>query len=149
MSAQVAVILAPSQCGWLWFSYLRWGLDVTCSANPPASFIAENGHHQVYLLHVHAHKVAALPHSCFQPRCSVRRSVVWLCNPLDCSLPGSSVRGDSPSKNTAVGCPALLQGIFQTQGSKPRLLHCRQILIFFFFPPDKWQSWGESQEIAL
>ena len=31
-------------------------------------------------------------------------------------LPGSSVHGDSPSKNTAVGCHALLQGILPTQG---------------------------------
>ena len=32
------------------------------------------------------------------------------------------------SKNTGVGCHAFLQGIFPTQGSNPRLLHCRQIL---------------------
>ena len=38
---------------------------------------------------------------------------------------------DSPGKNTGVGCHALLQGIFPTQGSNVRLLcflHCRQIL---------------------
>ena len=35
---------------------------------------------------------------------------------MDCSLPGSSVHGDSPGKNTGVGCHALLQGIFLTQG---------------------------------
>ena len=29
---------------------------------------------------------------------------------------------DSPGKNTGVGCPALLQGIFWTQGSNQRLL---------------------------
>ena len=29
--------------------------------------------------------------------------------------------GDSPGKNTGVGCHALLQGIFPTQGSNPRL----------------------------
>ena len=29
---------------------------------------------------------------------------------------------DSPGKNTGVGCHALLQGIFPTQGSNPRLL---------------------------
>ena len=32
---------------------------------------------------------------------------------------------DSPGKNTGVGCYALLQGIFLTQGSNPRLLCCR------------------------
>ena len=29
----------------------------------------------------------------------------------------------SPSRNTGVGCPALLQGIFPAQGSNPCLLH--------------------------
>ena len=35
---------------------------------------------------------------------------------------------DSPGKNTGVGCHALLQGIFPTQGSNRGHLHCRQIL---------------------
>ena len=35
---------------------------------------------------------------------------------------------DSLGKNTGVGCHALLQGIFLTQGLNPGLLHCRQIL---------------------
>ena len=47
---------------------------------------------------------------------------------MDCSPPCSSVYGDSPGKNTGVGCHALLQGIFPTHGSNPGLLHCRQIL---------------------
>ena len=51
-----------------------------------------------------------------------------LCNPMDYSLPGSSARGDSPGKNTGVGCHALLQGIFPTQGSNPGLPHCGWIL---------------------
>ena len=37
--------------------------------------------------------------------------------------PGSSVHGDSPGQNTGVGCHALLQRIFPTQGSNPCLLH--------------------------
>ena len=41
--------------------------------------------------------------------------------PMDCSLPGSSVLGASPGKNTGVGCHAILQGIFLTQGSHPVL----------------------------
>jgi len=47
---------------------------------------------------------------------------------MDYGPPGSSVYGDSPGKNTGMGCHALLQGIFPTQGSNPGLLHCRQIL---------------------
>ena len=46
-----------------------------------------------------------------------------LCDPTDCSPPGSSVLGDSSGKHTGVGCHALLQGIFPSQGSNPCLLH--------------------------
>ena len=60
--------------------------------------------------------------------CSVAQSCPTLCDPMDCSPPGSSVHEDSPGKNTGVGCHFLLQGIFPTQGSNPGLLHCRQIL---------------------
>ena len=45
-----------------------------------------------------------------------------LCDPMDCSPPGSSVHGDSLGKNTGVGCHAFLQRIFSTQGSNPPLL---------------------------
>ena len=58
----------------------------------------------------------------------VTQSCPALCDPMDCSLPGSSVLGDFPGKNTGVGCHTLLQGIVPTQGSNPGLLHCRQIL---------------------
>ena len=47
---------------------------------------------------------------------------------MDRIPPGSSVHGNSLGKNTRVGCHALLQGIFPTQGSNPDLLHCRRIL---------------------
>ena len=60
--------------------------------------------------------------------CLVTQSCSTLCNPMDCSPPGSSIHGDSPGKTTGVGCHALLQGIFRTQGSNLGLLHCRQIL---------------------
>ena len=60
--------------------------------------------------------------------CLVSQLCPTLCDPMDCSLPGSSVHEDSPGKNTGVGCHALLQGIFPTQGSNPGLLLCRQIL---------------------
>ena len=53
---------------------------------------------------------------------------VWLCHPMDCDPPGSSVHGIFQFKNTGVGCHFLLQGIFPTQRLNPRLPHCRQIL---------------------
>ena len=61
--------------------------------------------------------------------CLVAQSCPTLCEPpRDCSLPGSSVLGDSPGKNTREGCHALLQGIFPIQGSNPGLPHWRRIL---------------------
>ena len=45
-----------------------------------------------------------------------------LCNPSDWSVPGSSL-WDFPGKNTGVGCHALLQDIFPTQGQNLYLLH--------------------------
>ena len=60
--------------------------------------------------------------------CLVDQSCPTVCDPVYCSLRGSSVRGDSPNKNTGVGCHAFLQGIFPTQGLNPGLLHCWQIL---------------------
>ena len=51
-----------------------------------------------------------------------------LCDPMDCSLPGSSVHGDYPGKNTGVGCYFLLQEIFPTQELNLNPLHLRQIL---------------------
>ena len=58
----------------------------------------------------------------------VCQSYLTLCNPMDCIPWGSSVHGDSPGKNTRVGCHALLQGIFQTEGLNLGLEHCRWIL---------------------
>jgi len=60
--------------------------------------------------------------------CLVAQLCPTLCDHIDCSLPGSSVHGDSPGKYTGVGCHALLHGIFPTQGSNQGLLHCRWIL---------------------
>jgi len=60
--------------------------------------------------------------------CSAAQLCLTLCNPMDCSPLGSSVHGDSPGKNTEIGCHALLQGIFPTQRPSPGLPHCWQIL---------------------
>ena len=66
------------------------------------------------------HRVAVL--------CSVTQSCLTLCHSMVCSPPGSSVHGDSPCKNTGVGCHSLLQGIFPIQEFNWDLLHCRLIL---------------------
>ena len=58
----------------------------------------------------------------------VAQLCLTLCNPMDCSVPGSFSPWNSPGKNTAMGCHFLPQGIFPTERSNPGLLHCRQIL---------------------
>ena len=74
--------------------------------------------------------------------CLVAQSLSTVCNPMDYTPPGSSIHGDSPDKNTGVGCHALLQGIFPTQGSNPGLLHCRWILyhLIHLWDPAKLES---------
>ena len=66
-------------------------------------------------------------------------NTVCMLSPFSCVWPFSTpwtvacqapLSLDSLGKNTGVGCHALLQGVFPTQGSNPcllHLLHCRQI----------------------
>ena len=44
------------------------------------------------------------------------QSCPTLCDPMDCSMPGFSVYGESPCNNNGVGCHVCLQGIFLTSG---------------------------------
>ena len=67
---------------------------------------------------------------CVEKESEVAQSCPTLCNPLDCSLPGSSLPGIFQARVTRVGCHFLLQGIFPTQGSNPGLPHCRQMLYY-------------------
>ena len=62
-------------------------------------------------------------------------NVVWvtqscrtLCDPMDCSPPGSSVNGILQARILQWVAILFSKGIFLTQGSNPGLLHCRQIL---------------------
>ena len=76
--------------------------------------------------------------------CLVAQSCPTLCDPMDCSPPGSSVHEDSPSKNPGASCHALLQGIVPTQGLNPGLPHCRQILHHLSHQRSPKVSWHHS-----
>ena len=56
------------------------------------------------------HSIFHSPSSCsfLVMLCLVSQSCSTLCDPMECSPPGSSVHGDTPGKNTGVGCHALL-----------------------------------------
>ena len=47
---------------------------------------------------------------------------------------------DSPGKNTGVGCLALLQGIFLTQGLNPSLLQSPALADRFFTTSITWEA---------
>ena len=68
------------------------------------------------------------------------QSCPTLCNTLDRSPPGSSCPWDSSGKNTGVGCCALLQGIFPTQGSNPCLLCVLPLAVRFFTSSATWET---------
>ena len=60
----------------------------------------------------------------------VAQSCATLCDPMDWSLPNSSVHGNSPGKKTTLDSYFLLQGIVLFQGLNLGLLHCRQTLYY-------------------
>jgi len=78
-------------------------------------------------------------------------SCVTLCNPLDCSPPGSSVHRILQAR-TLVGCHALLQGIFLTQGLNPcllYLLHLRMGSLPLAIPGKSWVSLTHLKMVSL
>ena len=69
-----------------------------------------------------------------------------LYDPMDCILPGfSGGPWDYPGKNIGVGCHALLQGIFQSQGIEPVSFMSPALASNFFTAellgkPNKWNA---------
>ena len=64
-----------------------------------------------------------VPQAFIFPRVGVcAQSCPTLCDPMDCSPLGCSVHRILQARVLEWGCHALLQGIFQTQGSNPSLL---------------------------
>ena len=72
---------------------------------------------------------AKLPHLC-----------LTLHDPMDCGPPGSSVNGDSPGKNTGVGCHAPLQGNLHNPGIKPASLVSPALAGGFFTTSATWEA---------
>ena len=80
-------------------------------------------------------------HGC-EKETEVTQSCPTLCDPMDCSLPGSSVHGIFQAIVLEWIDYFLLQGIFPTQGLNPGLLRCRQTLYCL-------SHWGSRQLIIL
>ena len=90
------------------------------SPNLPLPFFSEELGRLLTQGQVHGTETLGFaPYTCLHAQL---QSCPTFCNPKDCNPPSSYVHGDSPGKNTGVGCHALLQGIFLTQESSPHLL---------------------------
>ena len=64
--------------------------------------------------------------------CLVAQSCPTLCNPTDCSPLGFSAHGDSPGKNTGVGCHALLQRQYNCSQLLNPTFPVRELYIFIY-----------------
>ena len=64
-----------------------------------------------------------------------------LCDAMDYTLPGSSVHGDSPGKNTGVSCHALLQDLLNS-GIKPVSLVSPELAGGLFTTSNTWEAWN-------
>ena len=87
----------------LWHSYFRRGSDEGNETSNKIPFGAAVLNKRIVL-------------SC-PVLCLVAQSCSTLCDPMGCRPPGCSVHGDSPGRNTGVGCHALLRGSSQSIGS--------------------------------
>ena len=75
--------------------------------------------------------------------CEVAQLCLTLCNPMDCSPPGSSVRGIFQATiREWVAMPSSGGEVFPIQGSNLGLLHCRLIL----YHGGQWKDIHESEE---
>ena len=67
------------------------------------------------------------------------QSCLTLCDPMDCSSPGSSVHGISQTRMLGVGFHSLLQGIFPTQ-FEPESLKSPVLAGGFFTTSTTWEA---------
>jgi len=85
--------------------------------------LEDMGSHEWQIVTIHALSLLSNPLCA----CLVAQSCLTLCDPMDCSLPSSSVHGILQARIWS-GLLCHLQGIFPTEGSNPGFLYCRQIL---------------------
>ena len=99
--------------------YTCWIQTIRCNLIPVFSLSLLCSQYFEYLLKIWENSL-----------CCVSCSVVSdsAIDPMDCSPPGSSVRGILQARILELGYHFLFQGIFPTQRLNPGLLHCRQSL---------------------
>ena len=116
------------------FKLLAW----TCLTFYPRTYLSINVSIHLATCHFMSNYSQWSARLCCAALRLVPRSCLTLCDPMECSPPGSSVHGESPGRHIGVGHHVLLQGIFPTQGSNPSLLHCRRILYHLSHQGRSW-----------
>ena len=116
---------------------VRWEMPYICNA-PPQFFLQSDRCSTTQGLDAVCHN-----HFSLSVLCCVKSllSCLPLCDPMVGSLPGSSVHGIFPGKNTRVRCHALLQGIFP-KWVKWKSLSCAQLFSIPWTSP--WNSPGKN-----
>ena len=79
----------------------------------------------------------------------VAQSCLTLCDPVDCSLPGSSLHGILHARILKWVAISFSRGIFPSQGSNLDLLHCRQILYQLSYQGSSIESVMPSKHLIL
>ena len=72
----------------------------------------------------------------------IAQSCPNLCNPMDCSQPGSTVHGILQARILDQVAIPFSRGIFPTQESNPGLLHYRRILYHLSHQGSPLDQWG-------
>ena len=104
----------------------------------PESFLP-GGLHEIFLRGRPWQSLLA-PYSCAFMHAKLLQSCLTLCDPHGSQPSRFLCPWDSPSKNTGVGCHALLQRIFPTQGSNSCLLCLLQPEGGFFTTSSSWEG---------
>ena len=81
--------------------------------------------------------------------CSVAQWCPTLCDPMDCSPPGSSVHGILQARILEWIAIPFSRGIFPTLGLNPGLPHCRQILYHLSHQGNSYQLHSHPASIDL
>ena len=76
--------------------------------------------------------------------CACTQSCPTLCDPIDCSPPGSSVYGILQARTLDWVAISSLQGICPTQGLNPCLLRLPALAGEFFTTSNTWDAWPGS-----
>ena len=103
-------------------------LSGSLSSDPNSGSLAQENNQKYRKIFTHRDVITVLLfiYNNNESESKVAQSCPTLCNPVDYSLPGSSIHGILQAGILEWVAISLLQGIFPTQGSTQGLPHCRQ-----------------------